>query len=558
MAFRLVLVLLFAFALLCGVPLAFAETPTVTISATPKKVFIGQPFVLSWTSAGATSCTAGGDWSGSEPTSGSTTITPSAAGSLSYSLTCTSTGGTATATVKDTVSTPTLSLSENFSPNVVTISTSEGAPYGDCDFWTESPSTCFITTNFGYGPTKVIRIYVCLSGEVSVNECSQQPEVTGPLPASVLNKINSRIGAFAHSGVRLIVRFTYNMGPIGPSAMDAPIDLISTHIDQLAPILLQHKDLIIALEAGFIGAWGEWHDSTNGNDNASAHKAVLDKELEYFRGIFPILVRYPADLIQYTGNTVPPPGLGIHDDYYDSSSDDAGTWDTCISTCGFCLSGYTASDLQIYAANISTTTMFAGEFGALDESMQTCSALSSYSYTYHAQSISLNPYPADIGTYLQSEGCATSFFSQVGTRIVLQNATIIGDASPSGKIYFAATMVNAGYGRVIRERPVYVVVIQNGTALAEIAVPVSAMDLRTLISSAIPTPATFEYEFTLPHSLSSGQVSLALLIKDPAPTLSSQAAYALPLNSNDQDDDPIFDPTNGYNLIGTFNAISRE
>jgi hypothetical protein len=38
--------------------------------------------------------------------------------------------------------------------------------------------------------------------------------------------------------------------------MDAPIDVISGHIDQLAPILLQYEDLVFALEAGFIGTWG--------------------------------------------------------------------------------------------------------------------------------------------------------------------------------------------------------------------------------------------------------------------------------------------------------------
>lgn len=555
MTFRVsLLVMVTACTLIFEATLAFGAAPTVTISASPTKVFTGQPFVLTWTSTGATGCIAAGNWSGSEPTSGSMTVTPSVAESLSYSLTCTGSGSSASATAKVTVSTPTLSMSEKFSPNAVTISTSEGAPYGDCDFWTEGPSTCFITTNFGYGPTKVIRVYICLSGEVSNSECSQQPAVTGPLSASMLSKINSRIGAFAHTGVRLMIRFTYNMGPIGPGAMDAPIDLISSHIDQLAPIVLKHKDLIFALEAGFIGTWGEWHDSTNGNDTAAAHKTVLDRELGYFSGLFPILVRYPADLIQYTWNTVPPPGLGIHDDYYDSSSDDAGTWDTCDPTGGWCLSGYTASDLQKYAANISTTTMFAGEFGALDESMQSCSALNTYSYTYHSQSISLNPYPADIGTFLQSEGCATSFFSQVGTRIVLQEVTLLGEASPSGRIYLTATMVNGGYGRVIRERSVYLVVLQEGKALANLAIPVADLDLRTLAASATPTPVTFAYEFTLPHSVASGQVSLALLIKDPAPTLSSQAAYALPLNSNDESDNPIFDASTGYNTIATFDV----
>jgi hypothetical protein len=57
-----------------------------------------------------------------------------------------------------------------------------------------------------------------------------------------------------------------------------------------------------------------------------------------------------------------------------------------------------------------------------------------------------------------------------------------------------------------------------------------------------------------PNFPSSGSVSAVLLIPDPAPSLTAQPAYALPLDSLDQNDHPIFDSTTGYNLIATFNA----
>lgn len=459
----------------------------------------------------------------------------------------------ASASPKVSVATPSLSFTNSFSANSTTISTSEGAPYGDCNFWVAGPAQCRNQSKFGYGPTRVMRLYICLSGEVSLSACSQQPKVTGPLSSAMLNDINTRIASYGGTGMRVLIRFVYNFGPIGPGAADARIDLISTHIDQLAPILLQNKDLIFALEAGFIGTWGEWHDSTNGNDTAAAHRVVLDKLLSYSNGVFPILVRYPGALITYTGNTEPRAGLGLHDDYYASSRDDGGTWNTCLPTLGWCLTGYTASQLMSYAARVSTTAMLAGEFGALYQSLQTCNALDTYSYTFHPQSISLVPYPPDIGTLLQNQGCAVSFYNQVGTRIVLQSASVIGDGTRGGKLSLAVTMVNAGYGRVIRQRPVTLVLIQNGKAAAQIPIPITNMDLRTLVSSATAVPRTFQFEFILPETLVSGPVSAALLIPDPAPSLSSQPAYALPLNSVDQNNDSVFDPTTGYNLIATFN-----
>ena len=529
--------------------------PTVKLNASATSAYVGQPVTLTWLALSVTSCTASGNWSGTQPTSGTITVTPTAAGALTYTLACTAPDGNASSSVAIVVKTPSLSLKNVFSPNDVTISTSEGAPYGDCNFWIASPSNCTNEKNFGYGPTKVIRIYICLSGEVSTSSCSAQPAVTGPLSAAMLQQINTRIAAFAGTGIRLMVRFTYNFGPIGPGAMDAPIDVISKHIDQVAPILLQNKDLIFALEAGFIGTWGEWHDSTNGNDTAAAHKAVLDKELSYFKGVFPILVRTPGDLIQYNGGLTPSPWLGLHDDYYASGSADAGTFATCVPTAGFCLPQYTSDQLRSYAAAVSATTMFAGEFAdVVYPTLQSCSPLDSYSFTYHAQSINLHP-PSNVATELENEGCALSFFNKAGTRIELQEATIGGSPTPNGQLHLDLTLANTGYGRVIRPRPVTLLFVSSGKIVAQFPIALADMDLRQLEAASAPVPQTYRIGVTLPPDFpTSGPVSAVLLIPDPAPSLTPQPAYALPLNSLDQNDNPIFDPATGYNLIATFNA----
>jgi hypothetical protein len=368
----------------------------------------------------------------------------------------------------------------------------------------------------------------------------------------MLSAIDAGIASYAGTGIRLMIRFIYNFGPIGAGAMDAPIDVISQHIDQLAPILLHNRDLIFALEAGFIGTWGEWHHSTNGNDTPAAHKVVLDKELSYFNRVFPVLARYPIDLITYAGSLVPLDSLGLHDDYYASSADDGGTWNSCVHGQSPCPS-YTPSQMEAYGAQISTTTMLAGEFGAVYPTLQTCSALDQYSYTFHPQSISLFPYPPAIGTLLQDEGCALSFFNRVGTRIELQSVTIAGDVTPRSRLHAQITMVNAAYGRVIRPRPVTLVLTSNGRVAAYLPISLQDLDLRQLISSSPVTPKTFEFDFTLPP-MPSGVISVALLIPDPASSLASQAAYALPLNSVGDNGQPIFDAKTGYNLIATFKS----
>ncbi len=529
--------------------------PKLTISISPTSMALGSSATLTWSSSNAMICVASGAWSGVQIVDGSKIVAPVATGLVTYTLTCSGAGGSASASAAIAVTVPTLPLTNTFSPNATTISTSEGAPYADCDFWVESASSCTAQSNFGYGPTKVLRLYICLSGEVSALNCSQEPAVTGPLSTAMLNAMSSRLASYAGIGVRLLICFLYNFGPIGPGAMDAPIDVISENIDQVAPILLQNQDLIFSMEAGFIGTWGEWHDSTNGNDTAAAQQIVLDKESSYFSGVFPITVRYPGDLIQYVGNSTPSNELGFYDAYYLSDSDDGGTWDTCSTNAGYCLSDYTVDQLQSYAAAVSTTTMFQGEFGAQDPPLQTCDAVASYSYTYHPQSFALFPYPADTVAELQSEGCILSFYNQIGTRIELQNVAISGNPAANGQLQFSITLVNTGYGRVIRQRPATLVLVSAGNVVAQIPIPVSQMDLRQLASSATPVPQTFQIDVTLPPTFpSSGPISVALLIPDPAPSLTAQPAYALPLNSVDQGGNPIFDPATGYNVMATFAA----
>jgi Domain of unknown function (DUF4874)/Domain of unknown function (DUF4832) len=440
-----------------------------------------------------------------------------------------------------------------FSPNPKTISTSEGAPYGDCDFWTKGPSDCNKQSNFGYGPTKIVRLYICLSGEVVLGSCSQQPAVSGPLSQARVNRINAGIAGYAGTGIRLIIRFVYNFGDIGPAAMDAPISVILAHVDQLAPALLANKDLIFALEAGFIGTWGEWHHSTNGNDSAGAHKALLDKELSYFSGLFPILIRYPGDLLLYAGASARRPELGIHNDYYASNVNDGSTWIPCSPALGYCVKGYTVARMMSYAAAISAKSVYAGEFGAAYPKLQNCDALDKYSALFHLQSISLYPDPPAVAAGLRKESCAASFFDQVGTRIVLKQTEIRGHPTPGGSLSLALTMVNAGYGRVVRQRPATLILSQNGQTIARIPIPANSLDLGILQRNK---PKTFRFKFTLPQTLVSGPVSAALFIPDPAPSLSSQAAYALPLNSLDQSNRSIFDPATGYNLIGPAFTIS--
>lgn len=86
---------------------AVSKTVTVTVgpdlsfTANPTNISSNGDSTLSWSSYNATSCTASGNWSGSESTSGSELVDPRA--DATYTLTCTGPGGSVVQTVTVTV-----------------------------------------------------------------------------------------------------------------------------------------------------------------------------------------------------------------------------------------------------------------------------------------------------------------------------------------------------------------------------------------------------------------------------------------------------------------------
>jgi hypothetical protein len=108
--------------------------PTVTITAASGTVNLGQSVMLSWSSANANSCTASAspnesDWSGTQATRGSLSVTPAASGIISYTLTCTGMGGSVSRVASIVVSAPANLSITSGQPPVGQVGTSYGSSF---------------------------------------------------------------------------------------------------------------------------------------------------------------------------------------------------------------------------------------------------------------------------------------------------------------------------------------------------------------------------------------------------------------------------------------------
>ncbi|MCQ2821451.1 MAG: DUF4832 domain-containing protein [archaeon] len=118
-----------------------------------------------------------------------------------------------------------------------------------------------------------------------------------PFSENALNYLRGYLNKIRAENRNAIVRFAYD-GFNGKNNTECEISMIQTHIKQLGPVLNEYKDVIVAIEAGFLGPWGEMHSSkiaTPENKNI-----VFDTWLKNTDKI-PVLARTPLALFHYCG-----------------------------------------------------------------------------------------------------------------------------------------------------------------------------------------------------------------------------------------------------------------
>ena len=100
-----------------------------------------------------------------------------------------------------------------------------------------------------------------------------------PIPEEKLVLLQKSFDNLRKRGLKAILRFAYEKDTNrrnGPTLQD-----ILGHIHQLAPVIRKNADVIFVMQAGFVGAWGEWHSSAHELEkDHSALAAIISKVLD--------------------------------------------------------------------------------------------------------------------------------------------------------------------------------------------------------------------------------------------------------------------------------------
>jgi hypothetical protein len=350
------------------------------------------------------------------------------------------------------------------------------------------------------------------------------------LPEELLNGLQTNFDDIREAGVKAIIRFAYNEGPYPDTEPDASKSQILKHIEQLTPLLQKNTDVIAWVEAGFIGAWGEWHTSTNGLDNLQDKQEILNAILAAIPNRY-VQVRYPANIIEMYSEPMDAVEARVahHNDCFLSSETDVGTYERDGEN--------TIARDQTYLAELTRFTPMSGETCAPFPPRSECTNAIREMELLHFSAIN-EAYHKGIIRSWEEGGCLQEISDRMGYRLALTSADFNEQVRPGGILDLVVNLENKGFASTINERFLYIVIF-NDTERYEVQ---TSIDPRAWQ----PGTSSFTIQLHIPSNADEGEYQLALWLPDAHETLRENPLYAIRFANEN-----IFDEQTGLNILGS-------
>lgn len=355
---------------------------------------------------------------------------------------------------------------------------------------------------------------------------------TSDIPQSLLDQVSAGFERVRAAGLKVILRFAYNFGPYPDSEPDAPKAWVLKHITELKPLLEQNADVIAVVQAGFIGAWGEWHSSTNDLTEPTTRQEILEALLGAVPATRFVQIRYPdykralygaALTAQDAFGSSFAARVGHHNDCFVSSATDVGTYpDTEVDV------------LRDYVGADTAFVPMGGETCAVDPPRSECFSAIDEMTKLHMSYINREYEPDVIASWAP---CREEMDRRLGYRLFIESADLPSSAKPGGSFTLSLRLKNLGFAAPFNARPVFLVLRGNGT--------VSRVQLQKADPRRWLGESALQARVRLASKMSPGSYTLSLWLPDAAESLQSRSEYALRLANDD-----VWDETTGENLLG--------
>lgn len=378
------------------------------------------------------------------------------------------------------------------------------------------------------------------------------------LPDTLLAKLDASFANARANGIKLVVRAVYNY-PADETgyqnAKDASLERVLAHLNQLQPVFARNADVIAFVQAGFIGAWGEWHTSSNNLTAAASRAQIRDALLAAVPASRFVQMRYAGHLMEWTP-ALPALAsalagsyrLGMHNDCFLASDSDVGSYSETAAT---------RNAQRAYIASLSALAPFGGETcnpadeaGAVPRS--SCAAILEEGARYHLAYLNDEYYRTLFHEKWIAAGCMAEVRRSIGYRLQLLALSHPARAAAGARLPLSLTVSNAGWSRPFNPRGIRIL-LRNRDSAALTALDASGADPRSW-QPGMRSVALLSA--TLPAGLAAGNYDVLLAFPDPA--LAGDARYSIrPANADNSAAGQAWDATLGAFSSGSVLAVGN-
>ena len=365
-----------------------------------------------------------------------------------------------------------------------------------------------------------------------------------PLSQAALDEVERDFVTARNSGVKLIVRFAYSESQEEP---DAPLNIIKQHLDQLKPVLERNADVIYTVQAGFIGAWGEWYYSSNNLNTAGAQAEVIKKLLEAVPKSRTIQLRTPAYKQQYFQRNTPLTyqeafqetdisRVGHHNDCFLASTTDYGTYKNPTVDKAFL-------NKECLFVPIGGETCPPTDVDPAD-SFKAQTEMRNLRWSYLNED-----YYKPVNDAWKIDGGMNNIARELGYRFQLTAGDFSKSIKPGGKFYARMLIKNLGYAPIYNKRWVEIILKNNNT---EEKYRLRLDETEPRFWQPLATNEIIA-EGGVPAEIPEGSYSVYLNLPDAAPAIYANPHYSIRLANED-----VWEASTGYNKVFENLTISKS
>ena len=371
--------------------------------------------------------------------------------------------------------------------------------------------------------------------------------INSAIDQNYLDLMNADFATIRKAGLKCILRFAYSKNTSG--VIDASKEQMLQHIGQLKSVFELNNDVICLVQAGFIGAWGEWYYTNNfgtkptDSDYANRKEIIealltaipKNRMLQLRTPFFKQKLYSPNPISKeqaYSGISIA--RLGHFNDCFLSDATDSGTYNDVVTQ-------------YPYLESETKYVVMGGETCDLDKVRSSCGVALLELSKFHWSFMNFD-YNQKVIANFKDNKCFDEIDQRLGYRFEMLKGNFPNRLKENEKLNFDLTITNKGFATTFNTKEV-ALILRNTSDKTEYPIVLNT-DTRFWNTNEI-TPLSFS--LNLPTGIASGNYELLLHIADDDIHLKNRPEYAIQLANKG-----TWEAVTGYNKLLHFVEINAS